>query len=153
MPEIPSDALARACDYDHQHRPRDNSGWTRMPNHQILRLLDGLAEQGYILVAQDDLAETIEDAHAFNDTMLGGDDAATARLDRLRAALSGTLHTPPPGTHPRDYRGLFPRGPVSVSAPPVTPGHAGAPPNPPSTRTSPHMSDTDHTRNPRNGEA
>lgn len=55
MAEISPEALARACDYDHQHRPRDGAGWTRVPDHQIRRLLDGLAEQGLITVRAEDI--------------------------------------------------------------------------------------------------
>lgn len=100
--------------------------------------LAALAEHGLVVVARADLAETIDDSHAYDVEYRIDLDrpSAGARLDRLRAALSGTLHPP--------------QSPESVSAPPATHGHAGTPPNPSSTRTSPHVRTRGPIENPRN---
>ncbi|MER7126657.1 hypothetical protein [Micrococcus luteus] len=50
-------------------------------------LLKILAAHGLAVVNRNDLAETFGDAAVFNRLYLGGDDATTARLDRLGAVL------------------------------------------------------------------
>jgi hypothetical protein len=47
--EIPAHVLKRACEIDFQNRPRDGTGWRRVNEDQIRRLLAALADQGYTI--------------------------------------------------------------------------------------------------------
>lgn len=140
MAEIPAEAV-RAVIEGIDHESIERTGLDRPAIHAVLRIA------APFLAGQARAVERALVVAYIRDYFSAVDDDLYDDVKTLCGRIERGNHLPAPETfgtlHP-------PQSSESVSALPATHGHAGTPPNPPSTRTSPHMSDTDHTRNPRN---